>query len=366
MKSIKTFFFFLLISSLNSCYQDTGDFFRTDSIILTADFEEKRPGQTINFKIVTDSGIDITNEAKIFIQEITTPPADVTMSDVPSLTSLNLTSYKVYAKYSDINSNKAFTSNEIIVKFDNKKSFVKRVLIEDYTGAWCVSCPRVSYAIELLKLSATKMVPVAIHIGGSPGSFDPYNFVGVEPLFQLVNFTGEYPTGKLNRMTPWPFAQNSPTNQNIAIALTAGKPVRLGLSMNSVIENNAINLNVKVKFYDDYSNLKLVVYVLENNLIYPQKNNTPFYGGLSLIPNFEHDHVVRGTFTNLLGDAIPSGETYFENIYSKNFSVDVSTLTIENLNNLEFVAFVVGSDNKAINVRSAQIGENQLDFDENP
>jgi hypothetical protein len=167
-------------------------------------------------------------------------------------------------------------------------------------------------------------------------------------------------------MTPWPFAQNSPTNQNIAIALTAGKPVRLGLSMNSVIENNAINLNVKVKFYDDYSNLKLVVYVLENNLIYPQKNNTPFYGGLSLIPNFEHDHVVRGTFTNLLGDAIPSGETYFENIYSKNFSVDVSTLTIENLNNLEFVAFVVGSDNKAINVRSAQIGENQLDFDENP
>jgi hypothetical protein len=41
-------------------------------------------------------------------------------------------------------------------------------------------------------------------------------------------------------------------------------------------------------------------------------------------------------------------------------------LTIENLNNLEFVAFVVGSDNKAINVRSAQIGENQLDFDENP
>ncbi len=357
MKAIKTLFFLFFITSLSSCYQDTGEFFRTTNITLSADSEEKRLGQTINFKIVTDSGIDVTNEAIIYIQdESSTLEPEINTSS--NLTSNVTKTYKVYAVY------KEFTSNEILVKFDdNVESFVKRVLIEDYTGTWCVNCPTVSYAIEKLKELTDKAVPVAIHRGPNSGSYDPFHYEDANALEDLVGIANQYPTAKLNRLTYWNYPQHTQTNLNKAIALTTGSPVRLGLAMNSSLTNNNLNLEVKVKFLENYSNLKLVVYVLENDLIYPQKNSTSFYGGLAEIPDFEHDHVVRSTFTNILGDVIPSDDTSYGKTYTRNFSVTVPS-SISNTANMEFVAFVIGADNKAINVRKAVIGENQT-FEEN-
>lgn len=364
MKALKIFLYLFFVSNLSvSCYQDKGDFFRTNSIILSADSSEKRPGQTIVLTVNTDAGIEITNQAIIYIKEVTS--STIQISNTPAITTTDIKSYTIYAKYVDANSNKEFISNEIEVSFNNDKSFVKRVLIEDYTGAWCVNCPTVSYAIEQLKANSVRAVPVAIHRGSNPASFDPYHFAGADILEELVGVANQYPTAKLNRITNWNYPQTTTTNQNKAIALTAGAPVRLGLAMNSTVQNSKINLDVKVKFFDDYTdNLRLVVYVLENNLIYPQKNSTSFYGGLSVIPNFKHDHVVRATFTNILGDRIPAFETVYNATYSRNFNITIPA-NIANSANIEFVAFVIGSNNKAINVRSAAIEANQL-FEDNP
>jgi len=364
MKAIKSIFFLLIIISINSCYQDKGDFLRIYGIELSADLAEVSLGKTITFTVKTDYGLEITNEAKIFIKDISTP--DEPIENGATLTSSTNKTYTVYAEYPNPNdSSKILRSDEITVKFDEfAQSFVKRVLIEDYTGAWCVSCPRISYSIDLLKKNNVRVVPVAIHMGATPGSFDPFNFDGVAPLIALGYFNGEYPAGRINRTTIWEYAQNSPNNQAFATNFTLGNPVRLGLAMNSSLVGNNINLDVRVKFFENYDNLKLVVYVLENNLIYPQKNSTPFYGGVSLIPDFEHDHVVRATFTNILGDAIPSNETVYNNIYSRNFSLPIPD-SVSNTDNIEFVAFVCYNDNMAINVRSATIGENQEEFEEN-
>jgi hypothetical protein len=363
MKAIKTLFFLIILISFSSCYQDKGDFLRIYGIELSVDLSEVSLDKTVNFTVKTDYGLDVTNEAKIFIQDIAS--SNLPIESGTSLTSTTNKIFKVYAEYPNPNDKAKFLrSNEITVKFDEyAQSFVKRVLIEDYTGAWCVSCPRVSYSIELLKQDNVRVVPVAIHLGNSQGSFDPFNFDGAAPLLALVNFNGEYPAGKINRMTPWPYAQNTPNNQTYVKNFTLGDPVRLGLAMTSTLSGNTVNLDVNVKFFENYNNLKLVVYVLENNLIYPQKNSTPFYGGLSLIPEFEHNHVVRTTFTDILGDVIPSSETSYGKTYTRNFSVAVPS-NITNTANMEFVAFVVGQDNKAINVRKAAIGENQP-FEEN-
>ncbi len=235
--------------------------------------------------------------------------------------------------------------------------FKKRALIEDYTGTWCGNCTRVSYAIELTKQQSEKVVSVAIHYGN-----DPYNYgaAAIAPLKNLIspNAPLALPVSRLNRLNVWTYPETSNIQQ--AIDLT-GNNTTLGLAMNSTVDASSINLDVNVKFLDDYSDLKLVVYLLENHLMYFQRNYLEYYGGIDPIPVFEHNHVLRSSMTHILGDEITG--TTNGNTITKNFSIPVPSNV--NPNNVSFVAFVVGADNKVINVRESHANENQT-FEINP
>ncbi len=238
--------------------------------------------------------------------------------------------------------------------------FKKRVLIEDYTGTWCGNCTRVALAIDLVADQTDKAVVVAIHHGN-----DPFDFQGITPLKNLIlpNTPEEMPlpVSRLNRMTKWTFPETSNIKQ--AVDLT-GNNSGLGLAINSEIENGKINLDVKINFaQDDYSNLRIVVYLLEDNLIYLQKNYTPaFNNSINPIPFFEHNHVLRNSLTNILGDAI-SENIAVNQIITKNFNLPFPS-NVADKNNISFVAFVIGQDNKVINVRASKINENQV-FEQN-
>lgn len=194
--------------------------------------------------------------------------------------------------------------------------FKKRVLIEDYTGTWCGNCTRVAYAIDEVNSMSDKIVNVAIHNGN-----DPYHFPGIAPLKNLIlpNSPLALPVSRLNRTVVWTFPE--PTNTQEAIDLT-GNNTTLGLAMNSTVANGNINLDVNIKFLDDYSNLKLVVYLLEDHLIYMQRNYTNYYNAVNPIMDYEHNHVLRSSLTDILGDAI-TGTTNGETV-TKSFSIPVS------------------------------------------
>ena len=123
-----------------------------------------------------------------------------------------------------------------------------------------------------------------------------------------------------------------------------------------------INLTVNVKFAQNYSNLRLVVYVLENHLIYRQTNYSNFYGAVNPIPAFEHNHVLRASLTNLLGNALEN--TNYNQTVTTNFAIPIPA-TVSNAENISFVAFVVEENNNVLNVRAAEKNENQT-FQENP
>ena len=235
--------------------------------------------------------------------------------------------------------------------------FKKRVLIEDYTGTWCGNCTRVSHAISQVVEQTDKVVTVAIHNGN-----DPYHFQGIAPLKNLIlpNSPLALPVSRLNRLKVWTFPE--PTNAQEALNLT-GNNSGLGLAMNSTVETATINLEVKIKFALNYSNLKLVVYLLEDGLIYSQRNYTTYYNNVNPILNYVHNHVLRVSMTNILGDVIAESTTAGNSI-SKLFSIPIPS-NIENLNNISFVAFLVGEDNYAINTRASMANENQ-EFEENP
>lgn len=229
--------------------------------------------------------------------------------------------------------------------------FTKNVLIEDYTGTWCQYCPRVIFGIQKVKQENLKAYTVAIHRGS-----DPYNFAAGSALENSIGLTG-YPTAKLNRKTTWA-NETSTTEVKKQIKVNSD----LGLALTSTVAGGNINLDVNIKFDADLTGLKLVVYVLEDNLFYNQTNSTAYFGGQNPIPNMEHDHVLRACLTDLVnGDALTG--TIDGATITKNFSIAVPS-NVADVNNMNFVAFVIDSTGKAINVRGAESNETQT-FQEN-
>lgn len=344
-------FFGLLFICLNlfSCSTEYKIVDSVESISLTTDSSIKIIGETITFTVNTNNGTNVTQDSKIFVNN--TPITGNTF------TSNTVSAYTVYAEYYGV------LSEPVTINFHDGSeiNFVKRVLIEDYTGTWCGNCPRVAHAVELAKEQTNKIVAVGIHRSSSnpaDANYDPYNFDSSE-LETYLSMSG-YPKALLNRMTRWqPLEQNNITQ---VINLTQGENPKLGLAISNQITSNTINLDVKVKFSKDFEDLKLVVYVLENGLIYDQVNYTAFYGGLAHIPDFQHDHVLKSCLTPLFGEPIGNSNTTVGKTYTKSFSITIPS-NIANSNNIEFVAFVTGTDNKAINVRKASRNENQ-EFEE--
>lgn len=225
--------------------------------------------------------------------------------------------------------------------------FKKNVLIEDYTGTWCQYCPRVIYGIQRVEAENLSAYPVAIHRGnppGSSGSVDPFNFPAAD-LETSIGLTG-YPTAKLNRKTTW---NNETSTTEVKNQIKVNSD--LGLALSSTVTGGNINLNVNIKFDANLTNLKLVVYVLEDGLIYNQINSTSYFGGVNPIVNMQHDHVLRACLTDLVnGDALTG--TNDGVTLTKNFTLPVPS-NVTDVTKMSFVAFVTDFSGKAVNVRGA-------------
>ncbi|MDA8531813.1 Omp28-related outer membrane protein [Flavobacteriaceae bacterium] len=304
-------------------------------------------GEEVVFNVVGNNGANLTNQATISV-------VGGNELEGNTYTTSNEGVVGFIASYEDLTS----PVYEINV-LPTATKFNQNVLIEDYTGTWCGYCPRISYAIELVEEQTTDAYVVAIHRGStnpSSGSYDPYNY-SASALENLIGLEG-YPTGMLNRTTEWNSPEPSYVNQ--VINLTSGQ-ADVGLALSPTLNDNTMNIDVNVKFGGQFSasNAKLVVYVLEDGLEFNQTNYTSYYGGGSVIPNFEHNHVLRASLTNLLGDQIPASEYSADNVYQVNFNGAVPS-NVANTENMSVVAVVIdGSSNAAVNVRGADFGDTQ-------
>ena len=270
--------------------------------------------------------------------------------DVSSVNTAVVGTYIVTYNVSDAAGNNATEVSRTINVLPTPTRFNQNVLIEDYTGTWCGYCPRISHATDLVNQQTSEAVVVAIH------KDDPYNF-SAEVLEDLINLQG-YPTAMLNRTTEWNYPE--PSNVNQVIDLTSG-PANVGLALSPSLDGDIMSIDVKVKFGGEFSNseAKLVLYVLEDGLFYNQENYTSYYGGLSVISNFEHNHVLRASLSNLMGDLIPEDEYSEDNVYQVNYTMAIpSNISVNE--NITLVAFVTNEFNAALNVRVANFGETQI------
>ncbi len=341
MKKILLLVAFISTLILTSCSGDGESGSKVTSITLTSNSTEAYVNDPLTFIVKDNNNQVITSESKIYVN------GTLISGDTFTPTSTgNLTVYATFNEGSDV-----ITSETLNFTSNNSINFNKRLLIEDFTGTWCQYCPRVAYAIDLVKAQTSDVNVVAIHRGN-----DPYNFTDATPLESFINLVG-YPTAMLNRKTEWTYPETSTGSINQALALTTGINPKLGIAMTTTTTGSTSNIQVKVKFGKNFSNLKLVVYAVEDNLIYNQTNSTSYYGGGNPLVGFEHNHVARAVLTgSILGDII-TGTLAYETEYTRNFVYNAPS----NVNpaNIHFVAIILDSTNNAVNSRTVSNTETQ-------
>lgn len=249
-----------------------------------------------------------------------------------------------------------------IIKGSGEK-FKHRVAAEDLTGTWCVYCPRVTYAIdELEKQNSEKFVAIGIHRGVAAvnhQNHDPYNYESATQLEDAMKLTG-YPSAYINRDKKWKGPENSNINYPMEFYKTTSS---IGIKVESTLGASNGTAKVSLKFGEDVNQqLKYVVYVLEDGLVYKQANATTLYGNTSGTGrwemNFVHNNVVRaGTAimgTDIAKDKVSNSEINLDNLSFNYTSVDPSKLEISVL--------VLDADGKIINARTVK-GNTAADYE---
>ncbi len=366
-------FIFLLICSglMISC--GTEEEPHANALTVTLSTPSVQVGNAITFMASSLNDGDLTSTSTFFVNGEQIEGNTYT----PSVAN---DSNEVYATYNGLTSAVVnFSSFDLV-----PSEYTQKVLVEDYTGTWCSYCPRMAQILDFFTEYNDNVIPIAIHCEGA-GEPDPWVYEHWAQMAHVNNYNaGGQPKGKINRIynvdmligsQPCP---NNAEGYHPQIDPYLNQSAPLGLSINSTLSGNSLNINVKVGFATgDISNAKLVVNLIEEGLTHNQANayygssfpNCPFNQGAynqNPIPNFPQKHVLLKSFTDIFGDAIPTGEVEEGNIWSRDLNVTLPS-NVTNANNLYIVAFVVGNGNEvktraALNVQRAKVGTFQ-DFD---
>jgi hypothetical protein len=253
-------------------------------------------------------------------------------------------------------------------------TFTQKVLLEEFTGAWCGYCPRGAATSETLETSkAGKFIPVAVHSGDvmeiTYGAF-------IDNLFNTVG----YPSGMINRTAVNGEAALGDNLWSSKTTAILNETATAGLAIDaSKVTGETMTLKVRTSItLTDTGQFKLIVYLVEKSVInsastYDQHNymsqtgsspdpSSPYYDDPPLIHNFEHKHVLREVITaGNYGEDIPAAEIGAGIEHTVTYTVDLTGYTHSNL---EVVAFIdkYSTDkakHKVLNVQTTNVGSNK-------
>ena len=334
---LRMLFYFMFISVLFSCSSLSEE---TPSISITSDKSTLEVGETITFTVVDSEDVNITSQSVILI--------DGNSISGSTFVPLQAKTYEATSSYESL------VSNKIDFTATLPSSFSKKAVVEDFTGTWCGYCPRLSYAASLVEEQTDKVFVVGVHnrdqMANSFGS-------ALEGEFSISGF----PTAYIDRANKW--QGNQPSNIEQALNAAEGT-VNVGLAIESSLTGSVLDFKVYQGFLENMTDVKLVVYVLEDGILANQINYTSYYGGVgssgvSTIVDFEHNGVLRYAATDVMGD--PTTST--AGVHEKSYSVDLSSYDVLVPENTGVLAMLVDDSGKVLyNAQYVIAGQNQ-DFD---
>ena len=282
--------------------------------------------QLISFNMIDSEGNNITSSTSFIV--------DNQLINGNTISYDELGNHEVYADYT-IDSQIYSTD---LIGF-NIVEPINKVVVEDYTGTWCGYCPPVAHAIYELKEVYDNIISVGIH------NNDELTIDQESDLRSELGISG-FPSARLNRTISWldPY-QISDVNSLLS------EENDVAISINSTLENIELGIDLRIVSNVELVNHKLVIYLVESNLIYDQSNyfnyveDSYFYNLGNPIENYSHQDVLRKSITNISGNALDIIQPL--NDYKFNFNVQINPDFV--VENLAIVAIVVDSNNNAIN-----------------
>ena len=251
-------------------------------------------------------------------------------------------------------------------------TFTKKVLVEEFTGAWCGYCPDGAVIVEQLETANPGVVyGVAIHQGD-----------GMEiPLYNVLDglFTNTgFPAGMVNRVpSGGKTCLSRGTWATVANAEKA-KEAMCGLAIKT--SYNAAGDSIIVEAHAGFKmvitgNYKMVSYLVEDSVSgtgsqYNQSNyyssagsaaggsSHPYYNLPATIVGYKHMHVVRKTIPSDLGEAVDAVSLVAGGSFVKTNKVAVGTMKKANLSIISFV-YKVGTSAatyEIMNVQKVKVG----------
>jgi hypothetical protein len=322
----------------NSCTKTESEFNDApqETITVKASAISIITGNAVTFLVASSvNNNNVTANSKIYVNGTLITGSSYTFSSEGN--------FAVYATYGQLTSS-VITVN--VAPLPSSTMYKHNVLVEEYSGTWCGNCPRILYGVDLLEQQTNKAVVVSTHLFGS----DPFISTDGNNLAAQQG-VGGVPSGFINRTVSWTGPQYQNVNQVINIIQASSS---VGLAINSTISGNNLSVNIKVNYSQPLSGAaKLTVYLVEDKLYHTQSNySANLYGGLSSIPNFEYNGVIRKIISPISGDNIAASG----NNNSKDYSFTLPS-NVSNISNARIVAFVTNDSGGAVNVLQAKVGE---------
>ncbi len=298
--------------------------------------------QELTFSLVDPQGNDVSSDATFYVD------GSAISGNTYSSGSTGMS--EVYAEYDQVGTPTQTDPLSFVVYIPKRK-----VVLEDYTGAWCGYCPAVAAAAESAHAVTDDIAIVAVH--ETSFSFpDPMHFDEIQTLKDAFEVDG-LPAARINRTTEW--SDPYPTSGIISMA---GEDTDLAIAIASQLNGSDLAVSVKaISEVGIQASDKLVVYLLEDGIINDQINyynddpTSPYYNLGNPIPDFVHNEVLRQSLTSVLGDNM--SETAALNEYNRSFTISIPSDYIRE--NLSIVAMVVSADNSAKNAQFSHVGEDK-------
>ena len=292
--------------------------------------------QLISFEMIDIDGNNITSSTSFIVNN--------QLINGNTISYDNIGTHEVYADYSIDSQNYSTDS-----KGFNVVEPINKVIVEDYTGTWCGYCPPVANAIYELKEVYDNIISVGIH------NNDELTIDQESDLRSELGISG-FPSARLNRTILWldPY-QFSEVNSLLS------EENNVAISINSTIENVELGVGLRIVSNVELVNHKLVIYLVESNLIYDQANyfnyveDSYFYNLGNPIENYSHQDVLRKSITNISGNILEVIQPLTD--YKFNFNVELNPDFV--VENLAIVAIVVDSNNNAINSQYGEVNSFQ-------
>ena len=204
-----------------------------------------------------------------------------------------------------------YMSDTVISPIDTiTNTYLKKVLIEDFTGHLCPNCPDAARELDAIHdIYGDQIIGMALHVTKSFAR--PYP-ASQAPAFQYdfrTNWGDDWdafygisdaglPRGMVNRIG-FPGSHKLGKNEWAnAVVNELAKDPDFGITINTTTNSITINTKVLNSINSDYN---LVVCLTESNIINWQKD------GQENVENYEHNHVLR---TVLLDEVLSSSTNY--------------------------------------------------------